>query len=74
MCVAGLPHGCTSLPLFPAGVVNLGCNLFQPMPPLTQVRCVAGCTCSTTYLDGTWEQQATLQYIHRFKVRLGACS
>ncbi len=54
--------------------MNLGCNLFQPMPPLPQVRCVAGCTCSTTYLDGTWEQQATLQYIHRFKVRLGACS
>ncbi|KAI7841869.1 hypothetical protein COHA_004398 [Chlorella ohadii] len=35
---------------------------------VAQVRCVAGCTCSTTYLDGTWEQQATLQYIHRFKV------
>jgi palmitoyltransferase len=35
---------------------------------VAQVRCVSGCTCTTTYLDGTWEQQATLQYIHRFKV------
>lgn len=34
-----------------------------------QVRCVSGCTCPTSYLDGTWDQQATLQYIHRFKVR-----
>lgn len=34
-----------------------------------QVKCISGCTCSTTYLDGTWEQKASLLQIHPFKVR-----
>ena len=46
-------------------------NLCTTAPAPLQVRCVSGCTCPTTYLDGTWEQQVSLQFIHRFKVRSG---
>ena len=31
-----------------------------------RVKCVAGCRCHTTILDGTWAQQATLMQTHTF--------
>ena len=38
-----------------------------------QVKCVSGCRCLTTTLDGTWGQKATLLQIHKFRVRLLGC-
>lgn len=35
---------------------------------VAQVKCVAGCTCPTSELDGTWDTKASLLQIHRFKV------
>ena len=38
---------------------------------VAQVKCVAGCACPTTEIDGTWEARASLLQIHRFKVGWG---
>ena len=32
------------------------------------VRCVAGCACRRSSLDGTWDRPVALQQIHRFSV------
>lgn len=32
------------------------------------VSCASGCTCQRTRIDGTWQELASLQEMHRFKV------
>lgn len=34
-----------------------------------RVACVAGCSCSESFIEGTWERRATIMQMHQFQVR-----
>lgn len=40
---------------------------------VAHVRCVSGCACDTTTIDGTWHKRVTVMQHHSFKVGQRAC-